>query len=173
MMLSVLLLLASMVQPEVRVPALEKQIFERVNEERGKAKLPPLKLVDVLSDIARAHSNDMAEHGYMAHVNPAGLGPTERARAAGFTCQFQAGRRTYRGIAENIFQNNLYSGWRTVGSKTVYDWNSEEKIAMTSVAGWMASPGHRANILNPNATRTGVGISFSSDRKVLITQVFC
>jgi uncharacterized protein YkwD len=36
----------------------------------------------------------------------------------------------------------------------------------------MASPGHRANILDGKFTRTGVGVAVDADGTVYVTQVF-
>ncbi|MCL4219619.1 MAG: SCP-like extracellular protein, partial [Candidatus Hydrogenedentes bacterium] len=42
----------------------------------------------------------------------------------------------------------------------------------TAVSGWMASNGHRKNILNGAFGRTGMGIAVSSAGDVLFTQLF-
>ena len=43
--------------------------------------------------------------------------------------------------------------------------------AARAVAGWMASPGHRANILRGRYALTGVGVAVASDR-VYLTENF-
>jgi uncharacterized protein YkwD len=159
--------------PDVALARLEKRVFERVNEERTRRRLAALKLDPKLSDVARAHSADMAKKDYIAHVNKEGLNPTDRGHAAGYECRKVAGRYVYSGLAENIYQNNLYARKLIRGAQIVYEWNNEEKIAATSVSGWMGSPGHRGNILNSKYTETGIGIATSSDMKVYITQEFC
>lgn len=40
-----------------------------------------------------------------------------------------------------------------------------------SVSGWMASEGHRANILNAGAIKTGVGVAVANNR-IVVTQLF-
>ena len=40
------------------------------------------------------------------------------------------------------------------------------------VAAWMASPGHRANILNPRYTHLGIGYMFDSAGRTYFTQNF-
>jgi uncharacterized protein YkwD len=37
----------------------------------------------------------------------------------------------------------------------------------------MKSEGHRKNILNPGYATEGIGIGFTEDGKVYITQMFC
>lgn len=49
---------------------------------------PPLELDERLSFAAAAHARDMLEGGYFSHVSPGGLGPAERARAAGYLAAF-------------------------------------------------------------------------------------
>ena len=76
------------------------------------------------------------------------------------------------GIAENIFKNNLYSSVTTYDFIPVYDWNSQDKIAQSTVQGWVNSPGHRQNILTSTYDREGIGIVISKDDGVYITQDF-
>ena len=151
-------------QPEIRIQALEHRIHDLVNSERRTNHLRPLTLDSRLSDIARAHSRDMAARGFFSHKNPDGKDPQERANAAGYSCH---------SLGENIFQNNLYSRVTTIGNRKSYDWNTPEKIATTSVNGWMSSSGHRHNILTRHYDRTGIGVAIAGDGKVYITQMFC
>jgi len=74
---------------------------------------------------------------------------------------------------ENIFQNNLYDRVMITNGVRQYDWNSVDRIAETTVDGWMKSPGHRKNILMPHWVSEGLGVSVSPDDKVYITQNFC
>src|SRR5262245_58028049 len=112
-------------QPDVVIEKLERRIFDRVNDERVRQKLPPLKLDRRLSGIASAHSQDMAAKSYIGHVNKEGLDPTDRGNAAGFKCSKVIGRIIYSGIAENIYQNNLYGRKTIRGVQIVYEWNNE------------------------------------------------
>ena len=160
-------------QLDVVVERLERRIFERINEERVRRQLPALKPDGRLSAIARDHSEDMASKGYIAHVNKEGLDPTQRALAAGYKCSRVIGRVVYSGVAENIYQNNLYGRKTVRGAQIVYEWNNEEKIAASSVKGWMESTGHRTNILNAVHEVTGIGVAVAPDYKVHITQEFC
>ena len=161
---ALLIMLFQSQRPDVHVTSLEKAVFEQVNAERIRARLPALQLDPRLSDIARAHSEDMARNNFVAHINPAGQTPMDRLKAAGKSCMF---------VAENIYQNNLYHRALPVAAQIVYEWNSESKIAMSSVRGWMDSPGHRVNILSSRAAKTGLGVAIGGDLKVYITQEFC
>lgn len=85
-----------------------------------------------------------------------------------------AQEKMFLGLAENIFQNNLYDRvWYTNGVPTSYEWNTMDDIAESTVDGWMNSPGHRQNILTPYFYSEGIGVAISSDDKVYITQNFC
>ena len=174
-------------RPLVEPRGLELRILELVNRERVKERLKPLKIDRALSEIARRHSEDMDRRRFFDHVNPDGQGPTERGVAARYKCvKYLAGftssdsdgnviRGDYiaEGLAENLFQNNLYNRVIISSSGTTYEWNTADKIARTSVEGWMASQGHRENILNKRYQKTGVGIVIAANDQVLITQVFC
>ena len=88
-----------------------------------------------------------------------------------YSCSVPAGKTIYTG-AENIFQNNLYDRVVNMGREARYDWNSDGKIAKTTVQGWMNSPGHRKNILTPFWRSEGIGIAVAPDDKVYITAEF-
>lgn len=83
-----------------------------------------------LGAAARAHSADMAARDYFSHITPEGLGPTERAVAAGFP----------GGAGENIAAG---------GSPT----------ALGLFELWRNSPGHDANMLGAGYRSFGGGIS--------------
>src|SRR2546430_1885709 len=120
-------------KPEIRTEGLEQRIHELINAQRKMHDLQPLAIDETLSKLARAHSEDMAKRGYFKHVNPEGQTPMKRAEAAGYKlCQL---------MGENIYQNNLYSRVIEEKKRTTYDWNSLEKIASTTVKGWMESEG--------------------------------
>jgi uncharacterized protein YkwD len=173
---SLIVLLLAMqiaVQPKLDPFALEVRIHELINAERMKQKVPVLKLDNRLANVARLHSQDMAVRGFFDHLTPEGKTPTDRGRAAHYTCKKYFGEFVAEGLAENIFQNNLYNRVVMKGNDMTFDWNSAEKIAQTTVDGWMTSPGHRRTILTPRYQRTGIGIAISSKDQVLITQLFC
>ena len=161
------------IQPKIDPFNLELRIHELINAERTKQKLPPLKLDNRLADVARLHSRDMADRGFFDHINPDGKTPTERGNAGRYTCKKYLGDYVAEGLAENIFQNNLYSRVIMKGKDVTFDWNTGEKIAQTTVDGWMGSPGHRRNILASRYQRTGIGIAVASNDQILITQLFC
>jgi uncharacterized protein YkwD len=158
----------------ISTAGLEQRVHELINLQRTSHGLKALILDPSLSDIARNHSEDMAALNYFSHVNPNGENPTDRGNDAGYSCRKDYGSYYTYGIAENIFQNNLYSSATYFSNgKTVYDWNSPEEIAQTTVSGWMNSTGHRENILTPSFDREGIGVAIAADSKVYITEDFC
>lgn len=171
--LLILALLQRPGQPTVRIPDLEQRTHVLINKERTTRKLSALQFDDKLARIARAHSQDMARRNFFSHVNPDGQNPTARGEAAGYICRKVSGNTITEGLAENIFQGNLYSSVRIRGNQKSYDWNSPGKIATEGVTGWMNSTGHRRNILDKTYRKTGIGIAVSKDDKVYITQIFC
>jgi uncharacterized protein YkwD len=150
----------------------EKLIHRFINKERAKQGLKELVWNDRLSGIARSHSRDMGTRNYFSHDSPEGHDFSYRYRRAGYTCSILVGNVIHEG-AENIALNNLYESVTTVNGRAFYDWNSEEKIADTTVRGWMNSPGHRKNILTPHWRSEGIGVFIAPDDRVYITQNFC
>ena len=121
----------------------ELLLVELTNSERGKRRLPALRINRILVEIGRYHSFDMAERGYVSHISPDGESPTDRARKFGYT---------YISFAENI----------AAGNQTVNE----------VFQGWMASSEHRSNILSDQFTELGVGIYVGNDGQAHYTQVF-
>jgi len=160
-------------KPSIDPAVLEMKIHELVNGERSRYGRKQLLYDSKLSDIARKHSQDMAANNYFSHDNLRGEEPTDRGAKAGYTCRKVYSSYITSGIAENIFQNNLYSSVTYVNGVPFHEWNDMDKIASSTVSGWMSSPGHRQNILTSTYDREGIGVAVGNDNKVYITQDFC
>jgi uncharacterized protein YkwD len=109
-----------------------------VNRERTSRGERALNADRDLQQAAQAHSQDMAAGDYFEHDGRGGSTPLSRMRAAGYIFSSHLGYA----IGENI-------AWATL-------WMATPKAI---VAGWMASPGHRANILDATFRDSGVGVS--------------
>ena len=159
-------------QPTIHVSSLEKRIHNLINEERKKNGLSQLEWDDALAAVARNYSRDMAKRNFFDHYSPEGQDFLKRYQQAGYQCAVRIDRTIHMG-GENIALNHLYDSVTTINGQAFYDWNSQEKIAGTTVQGWMKSPGHRKNILTPYFKHEGIGVFITSDGKVYITQNFC
>ena len=115
----------------------------------------------------------MARRDYFSHVSPEGHDFSYRYQQEGYQCAVRAEGNTFYTGGENIFQNNLYDRVVIRNNVRDYQWNSVDRIAETTVGGWMKSPGHRKNILMPFWISEGIGVSISPEDKVYITQNFC
>jgi hypothetical protein len=104
----------------------EKELFEATNRERANEDLPPLTWDPALAEAARKHALRMAEEKLLEHQYAGEESLRDRVADAG--AHFSI-------VAENI----------AVAKDT-------EIIHM----GWMHSPGHRGNILDPNLTSIGI-----------------
>ncbi|MDB5352461.1 MAG: uncharacterized protein JWN86_3708 [Planctomycetota bacterium] len=127
---------------------LEQQIFDLINAERVKAGVPALALNAKLVTAAQIHARDMAATDLMEHDLsnvPSIAQPTLLSRAA-----FVGYQRGYLGENIAAFFND----------------------ATSLVAGWMASPGHKSNILNTNLTEAGVGVGVDSQGVLFFCQEF-
>lgn len=123
--------------------AAEHAIHRLLNNDRARAGLPPLSWNGKLADVARAHSADMAAHGFFGHVSPTTGTAADRARRAGVDAML---------ILENL-------------ARAVTPAEAER--------GLMNSPGHRANILSREATEVGVGVVVDpATHELLVTQLF-
>lgn len=157
----------------VRASTLASQIHDLINTQRAHNGIAALSYDPGLVALALNHSTDMATNNYFSHVDPAGEDPTARGNASGIYCVKNYGSYYTYGIAENIFQNNLYTSVTDTNGAYSYAWSTPEEIAESTVTGWMNSPGHRKNILTSAYGSEGIGVAVASDDKVYITEDFC
>ena len=165
------------VAPEVRVKVIEEFVLQLVNESRKTRKLNALGNHDQIAKVARSHSLDMATRGFFSHDNPDGENPTLRAKRAGFTgLVVNPGEPPRLAIHENIGRVGRYASFQLIkrDGKVIRKrirWQSEAMIAQHLFDGWMASPPHRANILDPAKAYIGVGVHVHREH-VFATQNF-
>ncbi|MBN1664939.1 MAG: hypothetical protein JW943_15175 [Deltaproteobacteria bacterium] len=105
-------------------------VIEDTNAERQAEGLHDLTENELLNRIAEERARDLLDKQYFAHVSPTGEQATDIARKVGYP---------YKMIAENLAGGNFPT------SKKMVD-------------GWMQSPGHRKNILDPDVKEIGVAI---------------
>jgi uncharacterized protein YkwD len=127
---------AYVVPSSSKAPMLATRALELVNEarargtrcgERSFAPAPPVRLSGTLAGVALGHAADMAQHNYFEHEDLAGHSPADRVRAVGYQEKL---------VGENI----------AYGPKT----------ADEVVQGWLDSPGHCENIMNPKFAEMGI-----------------
>lgn len=110
------------------IQTIEQEVTHFTNEARAAFGLQPLQLDTELSKVAEVKSHDMANLDYFSHDSPRYGSPFQMMELYGID---------YTMAAENIARG----------------YTSAESVA----EGWMNSPGHAANILNPYLTHIGVG----------------
>jgi uncharacterized protein YkwD len=109
-----------------------------INRERVSAGERPLTPNSRVASAAQSHTEDMVWGDYFEHVGRRGDTPVSRLRAAGYIYSPSVGYE----VGENI-------GWGTL-------WLATPRAI---VSAWMASPDHRANILNAHFRDTAIGVS--------------
>jgi uncharacterized protein YkwD len=121
---------------------LSSRALELVNEVRARgtrcgarafAPAPPITLSGTLGTVAFGHAADMATHGYFEHQDLAGQSPADRVRAVGYR--------------EKLVGENIAYGPETVDEV---------------VKGWLDSPGHCENIMDPRFVE--MGLAFAAGR---------
>ena len=158
--------------PDMDITQLENKIHVLVNKERAKRGLSALSKDKRLNKVARKYSQDMVNRNFFSHNDPDGRSFYDRYKAEGYECSIRNRNTSCMG-AENIAQSNLFSSYIYKDGKTFFNWSTEDKIAESVVKQWMGSKGHKANILTPYFKRQGIGVAFSDDGKVYITENFC
>ncbi|MFC9329404.1 CAP domain-containing protein [Kitasatospora sp. NPDC057015] len=118
--------------PSTKAASPAAAVLALVNEQRKAAGCAPVTADARLDALAKAFSDDMAARGFFDHTDPDGHTPWDRAKAVGIS---------------NLGGENIARGQATA------------EAVMTA---WMNSPGHRANILNCQFTKLGVGVHTGS-----------
>jgi uncharacterized protein YkwD len=129
-------------------------VLQLTNEARAKPRqcgdrhfeaTTPLAWNDALAAAALVHSKDMAKNDYFSHADPAGDTSAQRATKQGYAWQM---------VSENIAAGLA----------------SPKQV----VAGWLASPGHCANIMSADSAEMGAAYATETRSAMGIywTQVF-
>jgi uncharacterized protein YkwD len=113
-----------------RATSLERKVIRLVNTVRVRHRLPPLLTSRRLGHVARLHSADMVRRGLLSHVSSDGTDMFDRVRR-----HFPARR----------------------AGETVAAVHGRRGLAGTVVRLWLASPPHRAVVLDASFRRLGVG----------------
>lgn len=129
----------------------ENYVFLLINNERSKFGLSALVMDGSLRTIAGTHSEDMLARNFFSHRNPDGISFQERIT------------RSYSGPFSQAGEN-IWTG-------SGYDSSNSQRLARMIVDRWLSSPGHRANMLNPAFTHTGIGVA-ARGREIRATQLF-
>jgi uncharacterized protein YkwD len=112
-----------------RIHDFERTALQHINAARAQARqcgneampgAPPLAWNAMLLDAAVDHSRDMASHDYFDHTGTDGSRVMQRATARGYA-------------------------WRAIGENIAGGDGSVERV----MAGWLRSPDHCKNIMNP------------------------
>jgi len=121
-------------------------LVEMANAERAKQNLPELAENALLNQAAYMKALDMATSGYFNHISPAGINPWHWFSQAGYDYKYAG--------------ENLAIGF--IDSKEVQD-------------AWVASPTHKANIVNGKYKEIGIAVlkaSFQGNPATIVVQMF-
>lgn len=133
----------------------EIYLLQLINASRAEAGAGALAFDAELSDAAERHTSWMLATDSFGHTGEGGSSPAQRAAGAGYG---------YRALGENV----AYVGGPDAA---VLDAADVEALH----ANLLASPGHRASLLNPAYTEVGLGIEQGDYRgwpAVFVTEVF-
>lgn len=128
---------------------LEGRLLNPTNAERLRPGLAPVSASSVLAQAARHHAEEMTRLAYFSHVSP-----TPGRREVGDRVSLVGGAQV--AVGENLFAVAL----------------RDLDVADRVIAGWMASPGHRANLLGLEWTHVGFGLAEGRDGRAYVVQVF-
>jgi len=120
----------------------ERILLDSVNAERKAQGIPALAWDDALAVAARSHAAEMARRNSVAHVLPDEPSLPARATRAGVRFSW---------LSENV-----------VSAGTVDNAHAQ----------FVKSPAHRANILDPDMDRIGIGVA-QRGGQVFVVEDFC
>jgi len=130
---------------------IEDLVLDLTNQARQARGLAPLLKDEELTVVARAFSDDMLVRRFFDHTSPDGVSFDDR-----ITDQYP---HRVRVVGENIWYGNGYNP------------NKIHQVAKEIMADWLSSPDHRKNLLDPDFTHLGVGIS-ACQQMIRATQEF-
>lgn len=125
---------------EGNLPQVAQTTLCLINERRATEKLAPLAEQAQLTKASADFSALMVAERFFAHVSPGGSELTDRLTRAGYL-----GHPGSWAVGENIAWGESYLA-----------------APAEIVNAWMASPGHRKNILNPDFEEIGLGIALGT-----------
>jgi uncharacterized protein YkwD len=152
---------------------LDAALFHATNEQRIKHNLPTFKYHSLIHKTAIGHSNDMIDQDFYNHVNPYTRRKLED-RIFSYTIEFKR-------VSENIAQYDLIETgerddfcflipkndndyiYRDCQTKKPLSMMTYAKFARHVVKGWMNSPPHRKQILEPLNTFMACSAKLSKD----------
>lgn len=119
-------------------------VVELTNVERQRAGLPALAANPSLTLAAASYARVLSSEGCWGHACGSVTDFRQRAMQAG------------------------YGGWTRLGENLA----AGARTPAAVVAAWMASPGHRANILEPDFREIGIGVAYGGPAGVYWVQTF-
>ncbi|MDX2107964.1 MAG: CAP domain-containing protein [Candidatus Melainabacteria bacterium] len=121
---------------QIPVSQLESYMLTLVNKHRKENGIATIGTDGTLARCAREHADDMIKRKFFNHTNPDGLDGFKRAQKAGYK----------KGVRENIARTAM-------GGNGILEVEAADE-------GLMRSPGHKANILDPELKVVGIGIAY-------------
>jgi uncharacterized protein YkwD len=112
---------------------LETSLLFDINTFRARHRFARLSLSPALTAAARAHSRQMAQDGYFSHASPDGSAFWKRL--------------------QRFYPTWSYSYW-SVGENLL--WQAAAIDGSSALRLWLASPEHRANLMNPSWREIGI-----------------
>ncbi len=135
---------------------IRKKVFEMINEERDVAKVQPVEMDDLATEVATKHAVDLATKEFIGHWGSDGLKPYHRYSAAGGTHATEenvsAADGTWSNKAKDLKQDTAYLHVRMYQEKPPND-------------------GHRRTILAPQHTHVGIGLAVQ-DLRLRLVELF-
>lgn len=122
------------------------RIIQLTNAEREKVGLKDLATNSALAHAAELKAQDMFKYQYFAHFSPTGVSPWHWMEQSGYT-------------------------YEVAGENLAIDFTQAEDV----VAGWLASPKHKENMLRPDYTETGVAVesgNFNGSTSIIVVHMF-
>lgn len=135
----------------------EQSLIQAINAARAEQGLEPLSADPLLTETARAHSREMCDQGYFEHHSPTPGLVTPIDRFLRMVQDSGESQPASALVGENIF-------YCSATSRTYNMAYAHQSL--------MASPGHRANILDMRFTKVGVGLYRDRQGRFWVTEMF-
>ena len=154
------------VEGRINQGLIDAAIRAEVNYHRCKAGLRALSRADGLTDVAAAHAKWMARSQSLSHKSQVAGQTTLKARMSSSGIRFRAGSENIGMVHRYAIDGTSFKihgacSFSTYGGQPIGA-HSYRSLASHVVKLWMASKGHRKNILDRKVSMLGSGAAFTA-----------
>lgn len=148
---------------EINESEVEDEMHRILNNEREERELNSLVIDSDLTEMAGYKSSNMVQKSYISHESPSGGNIEDRFKRFAPDCV-----RYSENLAQTYYKRNV-----DVNYGDIRNYESEEELARGIMDQFIASEGHKDNLLDESWDSVGVSMDVNENGKVYVAHEFC